>query len=85
MKGFEKKSRTFGFFHSRSKDRIDSNLACVYGVTMKRLNEQLRRDRKRFSGDFVLQVSAEEYEIPRSQIATLNERQAEAKSIRNES
>jgi hypothetical protein len=32
---------------------LDSDLAAVYGVTTKRLNEQFRRNRKRFSPDFV--------------------------------
>ena len=50
---------------------LDSDLARVYGVTTKRLNEQLRRNRKRFPDDFAFQVSAREDEILRSQIATL--------------
>ncbi len=52
---------------------LDSDLARVYGVTTKRLNEQLRRNRKRFPDDFAFQVSAREDEILRSQIATLTE------------
>ena len=49
---------------------LDSDLARVYGVTTKRLNEQLRRNRKRFPADFAFQLSVEEYESLRSQIAT---------------
>jgi ORF6N domain len=30
---------------------LDSDLARIYGVTTKRLNEQLRRNRKRFPAD----------------------------------
>ena len=52
---------------------IDSDLAAVYGVTTKRLNEQFRRNRKRFPEDFAFQLSVEEYESLRAQIATLNE------------
>lgn len=50
---------------------IDSDLAAVYGVTTKRLNEQFRRNRKRFPEDFAFQLSVEEYESLRAQIATL--------------
>jgi hypothetical protein len=51
---------------------LDSDLARVYSVTTKRLNEQLRRNRKRFPQDFAFQLSVEEYESLRSQIATLD-------------
>ncbi|HEY7001264.1 MAG TPA: ORF6N domain-containing protein [Candidatus Udaeobacter sp.] len=34
---------------------LDSDLAAVYGVTTKRLNEQFRRNRKRFPEDFAFQ------------------------------
>ena len=51
---------------------LDSDLARVYSVTTKRLNEQLRRNRKRFPQDFAFQLSAEEYESLRSQFATLD-------------
>jgi hypothetical protein len=39
---------------------LDSDLAVVYGVTTKRLNEQFRRNRKRFPADFAFQLTAEE-------------------------
>ena len=52
---------------------LDSDLGAVYGVTTKRLNEQLRRNRKRFPEDFAFQLSIEEYESLRSQLATLDE------------
>jgi hypothetical protein len=51
---------------------LDSDLARVYSVTTKRLNEQLRRNRKRFPQDFAFQLSVEEYESLRWQIATLD-------------
>jgi hypothetical protein len=53
---------------------LDSDLAVVYGVTTKRLNEQLRRNRRRFPEDFAFQLTAEEFEALRSQFATLEER-----------
>jgi hypothetical protein len=49
---------------------LDSDLAAIYGVTTKRLNEQLRRNRSRFPGDFAFQLTAEELMNLRSQIAT---------------
>jgi ORF6N domain len=49
---------------------LDSDLAAVYGVTTKRLNEQFRRNRKRFPEDFAFQLTADEFESLRSQIAT---------------
>jgi hypothetical protein len=52
---------------------LDSDLAAVYGVTTRRLNEQLRRNLKRFPEDFAFQLTAQEYESLRSQIATLGE------------
>ncbi len=53
---------------------LDVDLALVYGVTTKRLNQQLRRNRKRFPEDFAFRLTAEEFEILWSQIATLSER-----------
>ncbi|HVR74266.1 MAG TPA: ORF6N domain-containing protein [Planctomycetota bacterium] len=50
---------------------LDSDLAALYGVTTKRLNEQVRRNRERFPGDFLLQLTRTEYVRLRSQIATL--------------
>src|SRR4029453_9145398 len=52
---------------------LDSDLAAVYGVATKRLNEQFRRNRKRFPEDFAFQLTADEFESLRSQIATLNQ------------
>jgi hypothetical protein len=54
----------------REKVMLDSDLAKLYGVTTKRLNEQVRRNLKRFPLDFMFQLNEEETEILRSQIAT---------------
>ena len=51
---------------------LDRDLAALYGVPTKRLNEQVRRNRKRFPEDFMFQLSKEEFEDWRSQIATSN-------------
>jgi phage regulator Rha-like protein len=52
------------------KVMLDSDLAELYGVTTKRLNEQVRRNLGRFPPDFMFQLSAEEAAVLRSQIAT---------------
>jgi hypothetical protein len=39
---------------------IDSDLALLYGVTTKRLNEQVNRNRQRFPGDFMFQLTSKE-------------------------
>lgn len=53
------------------KVMLDSDLAELYRVTIKRLNEQVRRNIRRFPSDFMFQLSSEETEFLRSQIATL--------------
>jgi hypothetical protein len=50
---------------------LDRELAAIYGSTTKRLNEQIKRNRDRFPEDFMFQLTAEEAERSRSQIATL--------------
>jgi len=50
---------------------LDTDLAILYGVPTKRLNEQVRRNKKRFPSDFMFQLTPEEVERLRSQIATL--------------
>jgi len=50
---------------------LDTELAALYGVSAKRFNEQVRRNRNRFPADFMFQLTAEESRALRSQIATL--------------
>ncbi len=52
------------------KVMLYSDIAELYGVTTKRLNEQIRRNADRFPVDFMFQLSFVEYEHLRSQIAT---------------
>lgn len=52
------------------KVMVDVDLAELYGVPTKRLNEQVRRNRKRFPKDFMFQLTTIEAEALRSQIAT---------------
>ncbi len=49
---------------------LDSDLAELYEVPVKRLNEQVRRNIERFPQDFMFQISELEYELLRSQNAT---------------
>ena len=51
---------------------LDNDLAALYGVPTKRLNEQVRRNAERFPTDFLLELSNQEVAALRSQIATLN-------------
>ena len=50
---------------------LDRDLATLYGVETKRLNEQVKRNIKRFPEDFMFQLTKDE--CLRSKIATLNE------------
>lgn len=54
------------------KVMLDSDLAELYGVPSKRLNEQVRRNIERFPDGFMFQLTKEEYQNLRSQIATLS-------------
>ena len=51
---------------------LDADLAHLYDVPTKRLNEQVRRNRDRFPEDFAYQLTAQEFSDLRSQIATSN-------------
>ena len=53
---------------------LDSDLAELYGVTVKRLNQQVNRNQERFPADFMFRLSAKEGEILRLQIATSSKR-----------
>ena len=49
---------------------LDADLAEIYRVTTKRLNEQVKRNRSRFPEDFMFQLTIQEVRHLRSQIAT---------------
>ena len=49
---------------------LDRDLAQLYGVATRRLNEQVRRNRERFPEDFMFQLSKEEVANLKSQFAT---------------
>ena len=52
---------------------LDYDLATIYGVTTKRLNEQVKRNPNRFPADFSFQIKPEEIENLRLRIATSND------------
>jgi hypothetical protein len=49
---------------------LDADLAELYGVSVKRLNQQVTRNRERFPSDFMFQLNSNEYKGLRLQIAT---------------
>jgi hypothetical protein len=52
------------------KVMLDSDLAALYGVPTRRLNEQVRRNLNRFPADFMFKLTPEEITALRSQFAT---------------
>ena len=56
------------------KVMLDIDLADLYQVETKRLNEQVKRNIDRFPEDFMFQLNNEEWELLRSQFATSKER-----------
>ena len=52
------------------KVMLDSDLAELYDVPTKRLNEQVKRNIRRFPEDFMFQLTQEEFENLKSQFAT---------------
>ncbi|MDY6264444.1 MAG: ORF6N domain-containing protein [Fibrobacter sp.] len=49
---------------------LDSDLAILYGVETKRINEQVKRNIERFPEKFCFQLNSDEVESVKSQIAT---------------
>jgi|ERR1700676_4583665 ORF6N domain len=49
---------------------LDADIAGLYGVPVKRLNEQVKRNQERFPSDFMFQLTGKEHDALRSQIAT---------------
>lgn len=50
---------------------LDRDLAELYGVETKVFNQAVKRNAERFPGDFMFQLTKEEWESLRSQIVTL--------------
>lgn len=56
------------------KVMLDKDLAELYGVETRRLNEQVKRNNNRFPDDFMFQLTELEYESLRSQFAILKDK-----------
>lgn len=52
---------------------LDETLAELYGVEVKQLNQQIKRNSRRFPAEFVFRLSEREFQALRSQIVTSNE------------
>ena len=59
------------YFFRAMRVMLDKDLAKLYGVSTKRLNEQVRRNIKRFPNDFMFRLTSAEMKVLRSQNATL--------------
>lgn len=70
MPAFAVESRILLLRHQRVI--LDADIAELYGVPVKVLNQQIKRNRERFPPDFVFQLTAKEHELLRSQIVTSN-------------
>ncbi len=66
---------------------LDSDLSVLYSVETKRINEQVKRNARRFPESFMFQLTQQEWEYLQSQIATANpsciEKGAENRNSRN--
>jgi hypothetical protein len=51
-------------------DLLDSDLAALYGVTTKRLNQQIQRNATRFPSDLIIGLANQDVTNLRLQIAT---------------
>ena len=51
---------------------LDSDLATLYGVELKAMNQAVKRNNKRFPSDFMFQLTDEEWKNQRSHFATFN-------------
>lgn len=62
---------------------MDRDLAEMYGVETRRLNEQVKRNEKRFPADFMFQLTAQELEDWKSQNATSNKERMGLRKLPN--
>src|SRR6184192_823970 len=69
------------FFVRGEKVLLDADLAMLYGVEPRVLNQAVARNRKRFPADFVFQLSAREYDALTSQIVISDKDDVRAASV----
>lgn len=60
---------------------LDTALAEIYGVPVKRLNQQVKRNRSRFPADFMFQLKPREFAALRLQFATANKGRGGRRSL----
>jgi hypothetical protein len=60
---------------------LDTALAEIYGVPVKRLNQQVNRNRSRFPADFMFQLKPREFAALRLQFATANKGRGGRRSL----
>jgi len=53
---------------------LDADIAELYGVPVRVLNQQIKRNRQRFPADFVFQLTSQEHKVLRSQFVISNKR-----------
>ncbi len=71
-------------YHIRGKKvMLDRDLAEMYGVETRRLNEQVKRNEKRFPADFMFQLTELELEDWKSQIASSNKEKMGLRKLPN--
>lgn len=58
------------YYIRNQKVMLDRDLATLYGIETKRLNEQVKRNLSRFPEDFMFQLTENEFQNLKSQIAT---------------
>ena len=58
----------FVFFMRGEKVMFDADLAMLYGVEVRSLNQAVARNRKRFPADFAFQLTDDELAALRSQL-----------------
>ncbi|WP_316812896.1 ORF6N domain-containing protein [Pedobacter heparinus] len=69
-------------FNVRGKQvMLDRDLAVLYGVETKVLNQAVKRNLERFPGDFMFQLSKDELKSIRSQFVTLDRKGAHSKYL----
>ena len=61
-----------GFIHTVASQKVilDADLAFVYGVSTKALNQAVKRNESRFPADFRFQINENEWAVLRSQFLT---------------
>jgi hypothetical protein len=77
--------RACGVFIRGEKIILDRDLASLYGVTTKALNQAVKRNAARFPADFMFQLTKSEYEASRSQSVTASNRSQTAAKAHNTS